>query len=77
MDEHLFGIRIGALSALTALTAMTAMTTMTMASAAWAQSYPNKPVRVLVSGGAGGPNDVQNRAIAQILSTNLDSSRHS
>ena len=74
MDEHLFGIRIGAMSAMSALTAMT---TMTMASAAWAQSYPNKPVRVLVSGGAGGPNDVQNRAIAQILSTNLDSSRNS
>ncbi|OGA04510.1 MAG: hypothetical protein A3H35_05220 [Betaproteobacteria bacterium RIFCSPLOWO2_02_FULL_62_17] len=38
---------------------------------AMAQPYPAKPVRVLVSGGAGGPNDVQNRAIAQILSANL------
>ena len=41
------------------------------ASTALAQPYPAKPVRVLVSGGAGGPNDVQNRAIAQILSSNL------
>ena len=38
---------------------------------AMSQTYPVKPVRVLVSGGAGGPNDVQNRAIAQILSNSL------
>lgn len=44
---------------------------MAIASTAFPQTYPAKPVRVLVSGGAGGPNDVQNRAIAQILSTNL------
>ena len=36
-----------------------------------AQSYPTKPVRVLVSGGAGGPNDVQTRAITQILTGTL------
>jgi tripartite-type tricarboxylate transporter receptor subunit TctC len=36
-----------------------------------AQPYPSKPVKILLSGGAGGPNDVQSRGIAQSLSQAL------
>jgi tripartite-type tricarboxylate transporter receptor subunit TctC len=35
--------------------------------AAQAQTYPSRPVRMLLSGGAGGPNDVQSRGLAQSL----------
>jgi len=37
------------------------------ATAALAQNYPVKPVRILSSGGAGGPNDTQTRGLAQFL----------
>src|SRR6185503_10176403 len=42
-----------------------------LAFAAQAQTYPSKPVRILVSGGAGGPNDVQTRGLAQWLGQSL------
>jgi tripartite-type tricarboxylate transporter receptor subunit TctC len=42
-----------------------------LAAPALAQMYPSKPVRILVSGGAGGPNDVQTRGLAQSLSQSL------
>ncbi len=38
---------------------------------AQAQTYPSKPVRMLLSGGAGGPNDVQSRGLAQSLTQAL------
>jgi len=38
-----------------------------VSSAALAQNYPFKPVRILSSGGAGGPNDTQTRGLAQFL----------
>ena len=38
-----------------------------VSSAALAQNYPGKPVRILSSGGAGGPNDTQTRGLAQFL----------
>jgi tripartite-type tricarboxylate transporter receptor subunit TctC len=34
---------------------------------AHAQQYPAKTIRILLSGGAGGPNDVQSRGVAQWL----------
>ncbi len=33
-----------------------------------AQKFPAKPIRILSSGGAGGPNDTQTRGLAQFLS---------
>jgi tripartite-type tricarboxylate transporter receptor subunit TctC len=41
-----------------------------MAGAAWAQSYPNRPVRVIVPAGAGGP-DVVGRIVAAKLSEQM------
>ena len=38
---------------------------------AWAQSYPARPVRLIVPYGAGGPTDVFARLVAQKLSDNL------
>jgi tripartite-type tricarboxylate transporter receptor subunit TctC len=35
------------------------------------QNYPAKPVRILSSGGAGGPNDTQTRGLAQFLGERL------
>ena len=35
------------------------------------QNYPVKPVRILSSGGAGGPNDTQTRGLAQYLGERL------
>ena len=36
-----------------------------------AQAYPSRTVRILLSGGAGGPNDVQSRGVAQALQQSL------
>ena len=41
------------------------------ASAAWGQSYPVRPVRIIVSAAAGGPADVVGRVVAQKLSERL------
>ena len=40
-------------------------------SGAWAQAYPTRPVRVIVSAAAGGPSDVIGRIAAQKLSERL------
>jgi tripartite-type tricarboxylate transporter receptor subunit TctC len=42
--------------------------------AALGQAYPSKPVRILSSGGAGGPNDTQTRGLAQQLTERLGQS---
>ena len=44
------------------------------ATAALGQAYPSKPVRILSSGGAGGPNDTQTRGLAQYLTDRLGQS---
>ncbi|HEY6258111.1 MAG TPA: tripartite tricarboxylate transporter substrate binding protein [Xanthobacteraceae bacterium] len=41
------------------------------ASSAWGQSYPTRPVRVIVSAAAGGPSDVIGRIVAQKLGERL------
>ena len=45
-----------------------------VAPAAVAQSYPAKPVKILSSGGAGGPNDTQSRGLAQFLTQRVGQS---
>ena len=44
------------------------------AAPAWAQSYPNKPIRFLVGFVAGGTNDIVARALAQKLTENVGQS---
>jgi tripartite-type tricarboxylate transporter receptor subunit TctC len=45
-----------------------------LARAAWAQSYPVRPVHLIVGFAAGGPNDVTARLIGQFLSERLGQS---
>ena len=42
-----------------------------LAPVALAQNYPSKPIKILSSGGAGGPNDTQTRGLAQYLSERI------
>lgn len=42
-----------------------------IASNAWGQSYPTRPVRIIVSAAAGGPSDVIGRVVAQKLGERL------
>jgi tripartite-type tricarboxylate transporter receptor subunit TctC len=49
----------------------TALTAVASAQFAWAQTYPVRPVRIIVPAGAGGPSDVIARLIAQKLSQSL------
>lgn len=42
-----------------------------LAQAAFAQGYPVKPLKVLSSGGAGGPNDTQTRGLSLFLAERL------
>jgi tripartite-type tricarboxylate transporter receptor subunit TctC len=45
-----------------------------VSSAAPAQNFPVKPVKILSSGGAGGPNDTQTRGLAQFLTERMGQS---
>ena len=45
-----------------------------VAGTAFAQAYPSKSVRILSSGGPGGPNDTQTRGLAQYLTDRLGQS---
>jgi tripartite-type tricarboxylate transporter receptor subunit TctC len=45
-----------------------------VSAAASAQSYPAKSVKILSSGGAGGPNDTQTRGLAQYLGERMGQS---
>lgn len=51
--------------------ALVAVLAATLASAGWAQSFPSKPLRVVVPFGAGGVADLTARTVAQKLSQSL------
>jgi tripartite-type tricarboxylate transporter receptor subunit TctC len=57
-----------------ALALLTCGLTLSAPVASWAQDYPNKPVRIIVPFGAGGPADVFSRQLAQHLSESLKQS---
>src|SRR5262245_42419144 len=42
-----------------------------VSSAAMAQTYPSKPIRMIVSSAAGGPLDIVGRAVAENISASL------
>src|SRR5262245_11529198 len=48
--------------------------TLHASSAAFAQTYPSKPIRMIVSSAAGGPLDIVGRAIAERISASLKQS---
>jgi len=41
------------------------------AASAWAQTYPTKPIRLIVPFAAGGPMDIMSRALGERLTNNL------
>ncbi len=51
--------------------ALVAVLAATLASAGWAQSFPSKPLRIVVPFGAGGVADLTARTVAQKLSQSL------
>jgi tripartite-type tricarboxylate transporter receptor subunit TctC len=54
-----------------ALAAVLAAFIVALAGPAFAQGYPNKPIKLVLGFAAGGPTDVMGRALAQRLSTQL------
>jgi len=56
-------------------TALAAAAACTLACAAAAQSYPARPVKILVGFAAGGPTDVIARLVAQDMTGSLGQSR--
>src|SRR5262245_15257723 len=57
--------------AVAACAAVALATSVSLAGSASAQSYPNRPVRIIVPYGAGGMADVTMRMVAEKLSTKL------
>ena len=42
-----------------------------LAAAAFAQTYPSRPITIVVGGAAGGPTDIMGRLVAQMLTETM------